>query len=81
MGLRLLSRRQAISPTSGDFAAGVIQLLDAAAGVARAEIGPDVVRELGQHLVRNFPLGLAQPLLDEPIDGGANQLRTARSGR
>src|SRR5205823_5737353 len=78
MAQRLLSQGVTISPMdcrSGGFAVGVIQLVAAVAGLPRAEVGPDVIGELGQHLVRYFPLGLAQPLLDEAIDGNANQLK------
>src|SRR5438105_8185632 len=59
---------------SGRFAARSVQLVRAVDRLAGAEVGPDVVREERQHLVRHLPFRLGQPLLHEAIDGDADQL-------
>src|SRR3984893_133510 len=41
--------------------------------LTRPEVGPNVVREEGKHLVRYLPLRLREALLDETVDGDGKQ--------
>src|SRR6202011_3794060 len=42
-------------------------------GLTRPEIRPYVVGEEDEHLVRHFPLGFREPLLDETVDGDGEE--------
>src|SRR2546428_11472885 len=50
-----------VSASEGGFSRGF-------SGPARPEIGPNVVREEGQHLIRHLPLRFGEALLHETVD-------------